>query len=92
MDDSPDGTVPLPELVTTEGVNEGSRLSAAEGGPPGPAPSGVRGGGRPGAADQQDSEAVRHGEDLLVVLPPWGTADPHAPSLEQSVEEQRAGR
>lgn len=79
-------------LVTTEGVNEGSGRSAtesAETGPREPAERVTRG-GRPEAADEQERESVRHDAGREVIVGPWGHRDRTGPSLEQSVEEQRA--
>ena len=86
MDDIADAAAAQPDLQTSEGVNEGSRKSAAEGGP---ANDGVRGGGRP-TAPIPDRDLTRFDRDGQVVVPPWVDSDPGAPSLEQSVEEQRA--
>ena len=67
------------DLVTAEGVNEGSTASATEAGrgaPCRPAPDDVLGGGRPSLAEEQDRERVRHDRSRVVVDTPWGPPRP----------------
>ena len=97
MDTNVGASAPHPPdgLVTTEGVNEGSQKSTAESAGPSEGtdpPDRLTRGGRPEAAEEQDRESVRHDRAHAVVEPPWDRHDPAAPSLDQSVEEQRARR
>ena len=77
------------DLVTSEGVNEGSRKSAAESAAsvPGQPEDRLTRGGRPELADAQDREDVRHDAGHEVIAGPWREVDPSASSLEQAVDE-----
>jgi hypothetical protein len=94
MDTNVGASAPQPPegLVTTEGVNEGSRKSAAESAASVPPASEeqLRRGGRPDRADAQDREDVRHDADREVIAGPWRAVDPSAPSLEQAADEDGA--
>lgn len=88
------------DLVTSEGVNEGSAESATESAA-NPRPPGIpqavfsdelTRGGRPQDAERQSVEDERRRGARAVTATPWSHRDPNTPSLEQSVEEQNAGR
>lgn len=94
MNSSVGASAPQPPdgLVTSEGVNEGSRESAAESAESVRRESTerLRRGGHPERADAQDREDVRHDKARAVIAGPWRETDPTAPSLEQAVDEDGA--
>lgn len=94
MDSSIGASAPQPPggLVASEGVNEGSRKSAAESAESVRPESTERltRGGHPERADAQDREELRHDKARAVIAGPWRETDPTAPSLEQAVDEDGA--